>query len=229
MEMSEQILLSVTDDQTLFREGLCNLISKHNNLRVLFDTSSGQELLDKLQNASELPHIALIDMDMPGMNGIELNKQLQTFYPGVKVIILSVHNQPILIAQMIHAGADAYLEKNCGSLELLETIQQVYENGFYISRQVMEAIQRSSAMRQKTIKNINQINLNLTEREEQILTLICKDFGTVEIGEKLFISARTVEGHRQNLLTKTGCRNIAGLVLFAIKNGLFIIDESKFD
>ena len=224
-KLTAHIKLTITDDQTLFREGLCNLIAKYDFLQIVASTSSGPSLLQELAKMQELPDVALIDMDMPEMNGIELNQALQMQYPAIKVIILSVHNQPMLIAQMIQAGADAYLEKNCESQELLTAINDVHNTGFYINRQVMEAIQKAAHLRKKTIKSIHNIHLNLTEREKEILNLTCKDFSTVEIGEKLFISTRTVEGHRQNLLIKTGCRNIAGLVLFALKHGIYQLEE----
>lgn len=225
--MPDKILISITDDQTLFREGLINLLNQQNNIEVLHETENGKDLLIAFERAK--PDVALIDMDMPEMNGMELNKKIQQDYPEVKVIILSVHNHPSIIAQMIQAGADAYLEKNCGLKELTHTIAKVHENGFYINRQVMEAIQLTSEIRQKAIQNLNQLNLQLTEREQQVLNMICRELSTQEMSERLFISPRTVEGHRQNLLLKTGCRNTAGLVLFAIRNNMFSIDENKFE
>ncbi len=228
-QLTKPIYISITDDQTLFREGLRNLISGDSDLEVLMDHASGPALLTHLANTVLHPDIALVDMDMPEMNGMELTQQLLSLYPNIKVIILSVHNQTTLIARMIQNGASAYLEKNCGSEELLETIRKVFENGFYVSKQVMEAIQKAAKMREKTMHHLQFMNLHLTDREQQILSLICKDKSTAEISELLFISPRTVEGHRQNMLTKTGCKNVAGLVLFALKNGLFHIDADKFD
>ncbi len=228
-QITKPIYISITDDQTLFREGLRNLISDHPGIEVLMDHASGSELLAHLADVSIHPDIALVDMDMPEMTGMELTQQLLNQYPNIKVIILSVHNHTTLIARMIQNGASAYLEKNCGSIELLETIRRVSENGFYVSKQVMEAIQKAAKIREKNMQHLQFMNLHLTDREQQVLSLICKDKSTTEISELLFISPRTVEGHRQNLLIKTGCKNIAGLVLFALKNGLFNIDADKFN
>ena len=159
-------------------------------------------------------------MNMPGMNGIELNEILHAQYPSLKVIVLSVHTQERVIAKMINAGASAYLAKNCNKEELITAIQTVYTTGFYINKQTLIAIQAASAQRNKAIKNLNA-PFDLTSRELEILELICKECGSAEIAEKLFLSVRTVEGHRNSLLLKTQSRNTAGLVLYAIRHQLF--------
>jgi len=168
-----------------------------------------------------LPDIAIIDMDMPGMNGIELNTVLHQQYTRIKVIVLSVHVQPLLITQMINAGAAAYLAKNCDKSELITAIETVYKTGFYFNPGVLTALRESANYRAQTQKNISNIPVKLTSREKQVLELICKEYSNAEIGEQLFLSTRTIEGHRNNLINKAGCRNTAGLVLFAIKYSLF--------
>jgi len=177
-----------------------------------------------LQMSTSLPDIALIDMHMPEMNGVELNKILQERYPSIKVIVLSVYDQERFIGKMIEAGACGYLTKNCEISELITAVKTTYTTGFYFNQATLQAMRKASQYKAGEIKSLSNIAITLTERENEILTLLCQEFTNAEIGEKLFISTRTVEGHRNNLLLKTGCRNTAGLVIFAIKNGLFNID-----
>lgn len=211
------------DDHTLFRQSLIALLQQEESLELVAEASGGQLFLDKIKDMSPLPEIALIDIDMPEMNGIVLNGLLQANYPQIKVIILSIHAQERLISTMIGAGASAYLLKNCDKEEFINAIQSVYKNGFYMSKEVFNALQNTKK-NTKPIKNINSIPVTLTSRETEILRLICGELSNTAIADKLFLSIRTVEGHRNNLLLKTGCTNTAGLVLFAVKYGIFTLE-----
>lgn len=216
----EEIKIAIVDDQKLFRQSLALLIGTTTHFKLVSESDGGNSFLEKL--AGEKPgatDIALIDMDMPGMNGIALNKALQQNYPYIKVIILSVHDRPALITQMIDAGAAAYLAKNCDKQELITAIESVYRTGFYFDAHVLNAI-RQSANHKIPVKNIDNIPIKLTQREKQVLQLICKEYSSAEIAAELFLSSRTVEGHRNNLIEKIGCRNTAGMVLFAVKYAL---------
>lgn len=218
----EKIKISIVDDQNLFRESLALLIGTVNEFQLVSASDNGLTFLQRLTNENTpRPDIALLDMDMPGMNGIELNNILHKEYPAIKVIVLSVHVQPLLIAQMINAGAAAYLAKNCNKDELILAIETVYKTGFYFNGEVLKAIQQSSGQKAQLQKSISKVPVHLTGREIQVLRLICKELSNAEIAEELYLSTRTVEGHRNNLLIKTGCRNTAGLVLFAIRYSLF--------
>ena len=124
---------------------------------------------------------------------------------------------------MIEAGACGYLTKNCEIEELIMAINSTYKNGFYFNQDTLLAMRKTSQYKLSEIKNINNIAVELTARESEILILLCSELSNIEIGERLFISSRTVEGHRNKLLVKTGCRNTAGLVVFAIKHDLFKI------
>jgi len=217
------ILISLVDDQQLFRSGLASLIRSVPGFTLLSEAENGKVFLDDLENSGILPHIALIDMEMPVMNGVELNAALQKTYPSVKVIVLSTYNQERFIGKMIEAGACGYLTKNCEIGELISAINSTYKNGFYFNQDTLAAMRNASQYKSADIKNLSNIAIELTSREKEILTLLCRELSNIEIGEQLFISPRTVEGHRNNLLSKTGCRNTAGLVIFAIKNNLFQI------
>ena len=216
------IKIAIVDDQNLFRQSLGMLIDSVEQFKLISESENGNSFLAKLDvKGAELPHIAIIDMDMPGMNGIELNTILHQQYTGIKVIVLSVHIQPLLITQMINAGAAAYLAKNCDKNELIMAIETVYKTGFYFNTGVLLALKNSASYRAQTQTNISSVPVRLTAREKQVLELICKEYNNAEIGEQLFLSPRTIEGHRNNLINKAGCRNTAGLVLFAIKHSLF--------
>lgn len=219
----EKISIAIVDDQNIFRQSLAMLINSIPGFELLADAQSGADFLEILRSLPQLPDIALIDMNMPGMNGIELNEILHREYPQIKVIVLSIHAQERLISKMVAAGASAYLVKNCDKAELIIALNTVYNTGFYMNRQVLIAIQNTSDQRNKPIKAFDSIPFELTNREKQILELICREYASPEIAQKLFLSVRTVEGHRNNLLLKTQSRNTAGLVLFAVKHHLIEI------
>jgi DNA-binding NarL/FixJ family response regulator len=217
----ETIRLALIDDQKLFRQSLASLINNIPEFQLVLEAENGMDFLQQLAQAPELPHIALMDMEMPEMDGIELRSALQSGYPDIKIIVLSVHASERLIARMIEAGSSGYLVKNCDKKELVMAIHSVFKSGFYINSQVLKALQSASALKTKPVKNVDNIPIELSARENEILQLLCKEYSNAEIAEKLFISVRTAEGHRMNLLAKTGCRNTAGLVLFAVKYSLF--------
>ncbi len=214
----ERISIALIDDQVLFRQGIAALIKSEPVFELVTEADNGNDFLQQLSVMTDYPDIALMDMEMPGMDGIELNRQLRKKYPGIKVIVLSVHAADRLIARMIEAGASGYLVKNCDRVELVNAVKTVIERGFYLNDHVLKAMQQTAGQRKTVIKKVNNIPVLLSEREKEILTLICKEYSNAQIAEKLYISVRTVDGHRNNLLAKTGCANTAGLVVFAIKN-----------
>lgn len=213
----ETIRIGLVDDQKLFRQSLLTLLSAIPEYDLIMEAASGMDCLSALKKMQVYPHIIILDMEMAGMDGIELNKELQKHYPEIKVIILSVYAKERLIAKTIESGACGYLIKNCGKEELCMAINMVFKQGFYMNPEVMKAIQHKSTHKSSAIKNTSNIVIELTERETEILRYICKEYSNAEIAEQLFISVRTVEGHRTNLLLKTGCKNTAGLALFAVK------------
>jgi DNA-binding NarL/FixJ family response regulator len=217
------ILISLVDDQQLFRSGLAALIKSVAGFSLLSEAENGKVFIEQLETTKMLPHIALVDMEMPEMNGVELNAVLQKKYPSIKVLVLSTYNQERFIGKMIEAGACGYLTKNCEIDELVTAINATYKNGFYFNQDTLAAMRNTSHYKSGDLKNISNIAIELTVREKEILGLLCKELSNIEIGERLFISPRTVEGHRNNLLQKTGCRNTAGLVIFAIKNNFYQI------
>ncbi len=218
------IPLFIVDDQNLFRQSLAMLLGTIKEVQLVGEYDSGDTLLSALSTMTlPKPCIALIDLEMSGMNGIELNDVLHTKYPSISVIILSVHVNPSLISQMIDAKAAAYLAKNCDKKELLTAITSVANSGFYFNPEVLKAIKHSAYQKAQTQTVIQSLPSKLSKREVEVLRYICQEFSTAEIATKLYLSPRTVETYRNNLLIKTGCRNTAGLVLFAIKYNLYSV------
>lgn len=217
----EKIKIGLVDDQLLFRQGLAALIESVDGFSLVLEADNGKNCLSQLQEIEMKPDIILMDMEMPGMDGMELNEIIHKDFPSVKVIVVSVHAGERLIARMIDGGASGYLVKNCDKAELLTAVNTVFSTGFYINNSVLKAIQHASTTRQLDPKNSMGIPVELTAREKEILLLICRELSTPEIADQLFLSTRTVEGHRNNLLLKTGCKNTAGLVLFAVKYHIY--------
>lgn len=216
----EKARIAIVDDQLLFRQGLASLVREANDLDLILEAETAGQLLDQFARCAVLPHILLMDMKLPDMNGVQLNEILQKKFPAVKVIVLSMYGQERFIYRMIEAGACGYLVKNCDKEELIRAIDTTYRTGLYFNQPALQALRHAGKYKKQVIRNINNIPVELTKREEEILQYICREYSSTEIAEKLYISVRTVEGHRNNLLLKTGCRNTAGLLLFAAKNEL---------
>jgi DNA-binding NarL/FixJ family response regulator len=213
------IHIAFAEDQLLFRKGMMALLDTFEGMRVSIEATDGQDLLDKIALAQEPPHVALIDISMPVLNGIETMKQMRHSYPGVKNIILTVHEEDKFVHKLIEEGANAYLAKNVTPTELEKAIRAVVEHDYYLNEKTMRVMRDFKPGRAG--KSLLQNAEELTNREKEVLQYICREKTSPEIAEKLFISESTVNGHRNNLLAKTGARNTAGLVLFAIRNKLF--------
>ncbi|MCW5520590.1 response regulator transcription factor [Aureitalea sp. L0-47] len=213
------INLAIADDEELFRVGLAHILSKDSEIQISFEAGNGQELLELLKRSDPLPDIVLTDIKMPLLNGVETTKVIHQQYPEIGVIALTTYNSKPFIRNMIDVGASAYLVKNSPPNKVIHTIKQVFYNGFHYDKYVMDILNCRYATTNEGGKTPFDDEF-LTEREGEVLELICKQYKTSEIGEKLFISPRTVEVHRKNLLIKTGVKNIAGLVIFAIQNDL---------
>lgn len=215
----KKIRVGLADDQRLFRQSLANYFRSEKSIELTLEAEDGNDCLNQLRQSKKNPDVLLMDMEMPGMNGIELNEAIHAEFPAIKVLVLSIYNREKLISRMVNTGASGYLEKNCDTSELVTAIHSVHNSGFYMNTTVLKAMQKSAGLPNSRNPEKTVTTVELTNREKEILELICKEYSNAEIAEQLFISVRTTEGHRNNLLAKTGCRNTAGLVLFAIRNG----------
>jgi DNA-binding NarL/FixJ family response regulator len=216
--MNEDIIhVAIAEDQRLFRECLISLLNGFERINVNVEASNGRDLLEKLYVVAPTPQVVLLDLTMPEMNGLDTTRQLKKLFPDMKIIILSVHSEERHIVHMVGEGVNGYLVKNSELSEVVHAVQAVFEKGFYFNESVLRAIH--SGMGQKHEKLYNP-NSPITAREKEILELICQEHTTQEIAEKLYLSVRTVDGHRNNLLEKTGSRNTAGLIIYALRNDL---------
>jgi DNA-binding NarL/FixJ family response regulator len=222
--MDKAIKMILVDDEVLFRKGISFLLTREKNVEVLFEASNGLELMEFLKGSNPKPDIIIMDLKMPFLNGIEATKIIRRDYPDIKIIALTSYDSKSFIANMIDVGAVSYLVKSTTPQELFATINEVAEKGFYYSDYVLNIIQKDKDIVSSKKTKCSFDSNFITSRELEVLQLICKQKSTVEIGEKLFISPRTVEGHRNNLLLKTESKNIAGLVVFAIQHELVSLD-----
>ncbi|OUR98288.1 DNA-binding response regulator [Flavobacteriales bacterium 33_180_T64] len=223
--MDTKITLAIADDELLFRQGLISILSKEKHLDILFDAQDGNDMMSQLRAAKQLPELVITDLKMPGLNGVETTKLIRKEFPDIKIIALTSYFSKPFIINMISIGAVAYLAKNSTPKLMLTTIREVAEKGFYYDEQVMKFIHEGLLNSNEQNKKSNFDTTYFTKREKEVLKLICEQFTTNEIAEKLFISPRTVDGHRNNLLLKTESKNLAGLVVYAIQNKLVNLDE----
>jgi DNA-binding NarL/FixJ family response regulator len=214
------IKIAIADDEALFRAGMSFILSRVKNFEIIFEAENGSDLIEKLKSAPEKPDVVLMDLKMPLLNGVESTKILQKEYPEIKVIAVTSYDGKSFITNMIDVGASSYLLKNTSPKIVVHTINEVYDKGFYYDERVLKIIHENLlSAKSKRIKSDLDNNL-LTKREKEILELICNQYTTNEIADKLFISPRTVEGHRNNLLLKTESKNVAGLVIYGIQKKL---------
>jgi DNA-binding NarL/FixJ family response regulator len=223
--MKNTIKIILADDEVLFRKGISFLLDREENFEIIFEVSNGEELISFLKESSIHPDIIMMDLKMPYLNGVETTRIIHEEFPEIKIIALTSYDSKSFIANMINIGAASYLVKNTTPVEMIKTINEVYEKGLHYNEQVLKIIQEgitTNAVRQhKTLFDEDY----LTNREKEVLLLICKQLNTHEIADKLFISPRTVEGHRNNLLLKTESKNVAGLVVYAIQNKIITVDD----
>lgn len=214
------IRVAITDDQVLFRRGMASIINTFENISIVLEADNGRILLDSLQNFEPIPDVVLLDLSMPELNGIETTKLLHVHYPSIKIIILSVYGEDRFVTHLMELGVNAYLFKNVEPEEVERAIRTVIDKDFYFNEAFLNAMKNRLSNKRQKITLTDNIPSTLTSREIEVLSLICKQRTAQEIADQLFISVRTVDGHRNNLLEKTGARNSAGLVLFAIKHRL---------
>ena len=213
MERTCNIVLA--DDHTLFRNGLRTLLSGIEGFNVVGEASDGIELLDLLEKIT--PDVILLDIEMPRMNGIAAAEEALKRWPDLKIITLSMYGDEDYYFKMVSLGVKGFILKNSEIKDVVAAIEAVAEGGSFFSQELLFNL--VSNLRTNSDNALTSNSL-LSEREMEILLLICKGYSNQEIGEELFISKRTVDKHRANILFKTNCKNTANLVVFAIKNHL---------
>lgn len=226
--MKDNIKIALADDEVLFRKGISFILQREPNFDIVFEANNGKELVDFIKENKDTPDVILMDLKMPELDGVEATKFIHEKNAEIRIIALTSYNTKSFIANMIKLGAASYLIKNSTPSEVIFTIKEVVEKGFYYDATVMKIIHEDVLSGKNNKKDEEEEKL-LTRREKEILKLICKQFTTSEIAEKLFISPRTVEGHRNNLLLKTESKNTAGLVIYGIRKELITVYPDEGD
>jgi len=204
----------IVDDHTLFRNGLRILINTMEDYQVVSEASNGKQFLDLLE--TDIPDLVLLDINMPVMDGIEAATIAQKLYPDLKIITLSMYGEEDYYYKMVNAGVKGFVLKNSDIKEVKTALDVVYDGGSFFSSELLQNLVNSL----KSSSKSKEIHAELSEREMEILILICQGLSNQEIGDKLFISKRTVDKHRANILEKSESKNTAQLVVYAIKNRL---------
>jgi DNA-binding NarL/FixJ family response regulator len=212
----EKIRIIIADDHQLFRNGLKILLNAFPEFEVAGEASNGEEFLRLLKNITA--DIALMDINMPEMDGIEATRKGLKICPSLSIIALSMYGEDEYYYKMIDAGAKGFLLKDSDISEVKEAILTIKKGGSYFSQELLYNVIQKIKYREHESKSAN-----LSKREKEILFKICEGLSNQEIAENLFISKRTVDKHRANLLGKTNSKNTASLILFAIKNKLIEI------
>lgn len=215
----DKINLLIVDDHKIVRDGIKAMLEDNDELVIAGEAENGRKAVEQCRELKV--DIILMDIDLPEMDGIEATETITREFDGIKVLALTMMQEEQHIRKMLRAGALGYIFKNSGKEELENAIGTVAGGGHYFSGDVTEAVladllEPKKGSRRKKWTDIT----DLTDREKEVLQLICEEYTNQEIADKLHISVRTVDAHRRNLMQKTGARNAVGLVRFAIENGL---------
>jgi DNA-binding NarL/FixJ family response regulator len=220
--MKRLIKILIADDHELVRDGLKSLLLPEDWVEVLGEASNGQEVLDKIKSLPELDMV-LMDINMPVKDGIETTKEIKELHPEVAVLILTMYNRREFVKNLIASGADGYMLKNSGKNILLEAIQSLAKGEPYYEREITKTVM-------STFKSVHTYSkptdVELSEREKDVIRLIYAECSTDQIADRLFISKHTVNTHRKNILSKLDVKNVAGIIKYAIQTGIVKAYES---
>jgi len=206
--------IAITDDHNMVLEGIQAMLKNTKEIAIVGLYNSGSETLEGV--VKHKPDVLLLDINLPDVSGIELCKELKTKHKNLKIIAISNYDEVSFIKRMLSSGADGYLLKNTDKLELLTAFKTVLNDERYLQRDVEKKLLDQSIGK----KNINNLLVKLTRREKEVLQAIAEELTTQEISEKLFISIKTVETHRMNIMSKLGAKNSVGIIKAAIENNL---------
>ncbi|WP_298330107.1 response regulator transcription factor [uncultured Dokdonia sp.] len=202
----------IVDDHTLLSQAISGLVNSFDNFEVLYTCKNGQELLDNLRFENKRPDIILMDVNMPIMDGIEATAQVKELYPTILILALSVEEDDHTILQMIRAGAKGYLLKDTEKRTLENALNELALNGYYHTNTVSQLL----------VKSLNGNNKDaLRDREIEFIKHACTEMTYNEIADVMFLSPKTVQGYRDSVFSKLNLKNRTGLVIYALKNGLF--------
>ena len=213
----EVIKVAIADDHKIFRKGVILSLRPFTNIKFVLEAENGEQLLEGI--AASEPDVVLMDLRMPGKDGIETTRILSKQHPNIHVIVLSMYEDDRFVSHMMENGASGYLLKNAEPQEIRRAVMDVHEKGYYLNNFVNRILLKKSHAKQKAIPSLNN-EITLTDRERDVLKFICMEFTAQEIAQKMDISPRTVEAIKDRLMERSGSKNTAGLVFFAVKNNL---------
>jgi DNA-binding NarL/FixJ family response regulator len=210
----KKINLLIADDHTMFLQGIASLLEQESEINIVGKANNGVEALHIIRK--EAVDLIILDLSMPEMDGIELSKILKKDNPEIKILVVSTHSNVKIISRLIRIGVNGYLLKNAEKAELLKAIHAIIQGDNYFSEETEEKYLDNQLKIEQRVSSLTE----LSSREKEILVLIAHEYNTAEIAEKTFISLNTVNTHRRNLLSKLNAKNTAGLVKYAVENGL---------
>lgn len=222
MKNTNTVKVFITDDHYLLREALCGLVSNFDEFQVIGQASNGIEMLEKF-NLGIVPEVALLDLQMPLLDGIETAKKIKSAFPSVKIIALTMHQEEQKIIKMLRAGASAYLKKDSTPDELKVAILQVMSGHFHYTEMVSTAMMRNVLSESRPL-GLTQGGLH--DRHVEFLKLASSELTYKEVADKMNVSARTIDGYRDDLFHRLNIKSRVGLVLFAIRNKLIDLDAA---
>ncbi|OUR98131.1 hypothetical protein A9Q86_13810 [Flavobacteriales bacterium 33_180_T64] len=220
--MNKLIRIAIADDHQLFRAGIIMILRENPEFLIVQQASNGQELLNGI--ADSKPDVILLDLEMPILSGRETLTKIHTINPKIRVLMLTMHNNKAFILNMMELGANGYLLKDTDPNEVTKAIYKVVESEYYFSDKVSIAMLQGISNIETTLEALAPEH-SLSQREKEVLLLICQEHTTIEIGEILFLSPKTIEGYRKVLMDKTEAKNMAGLVMFAVRHGLYTYED----
>ena len=215
--MEDTIKVAIADDHKIFRKGVILSLRSYVNLKFVMEAENGEDLIAKIPEAQ--PDVILCDLKMPIKDGIDATKIITKNFPGIRVIILTMYEDERFVGHLMDCGAAGYLLKNTEPAEIRKAIMDVMRTGFYLNPFVNKVLIKKNYSKQKFNPNLTT-EVVLSEREKEVLTLVCMEFTAAEIAAKMDISSRTVEAIKDRLMERFGVKNSVGLVFYAMKNSL---------
>ncbi len=214
---SNLIKVAIADDHKIFRKGVIMSMRPFMNIKFVMEADNGEDLLQKIPES--MPDVVLCDLRMPIKDGIDATKSITKSFPGIRVIILTMYEDERFVGHLMDCGAAGYLLKNTEPAEIKKAIMDVMRTGFYLNPFVNKVLIKKNYSKQKFNHNLSS-EVVLSDREKEVLTLVCMEFTATEIAQKMDISARTVEAIKDRLMERFGVKNSVGLVFYAMKNQL---------
>lgn len=215
--MSSEIRVAIADDHKIFRKGVILSLRHYPNIKFVLEAENGEELLANLEAAA--PQVVLMDLRMPVKDGIETTKFINKNYPHIAVLVLTMHEDDKFVTHLMENGASGYLLKSTDPQEIRKAILEVSTKGYYLNNFVNRILLKRAHIKSKSIGSLTN-SIDVSDKEKEVIRYICMEFTSQEIGEKMDISARTVESIKERLMERFGVKNTAGLVFFAVKNEL---------